>query len=345
MSRILITGMTSPQTSHALNKKSLSFAGVIENVLNDAGHTVSMCEPDMTWTKENLDVYDSIIVGTAPLSSLSANHAYGALHVIDQMYDSGKLALLIDAPQPSQIAVGLRSVKSKPENLTKPFYVNRRGYQLMKDTKVSKRILGTVDRLLDDNAQWPTVIYPSLPWKSATSVIDDLPPKAGVSVNGINLDAYLSKIQSPMDTARENRWASDSISSPWIKKTMNTLSTQVTLMKEHKGYSDAAVEERIGRSIGSLITPHRGGTWWSYRYVQSLNKLTPVATDWQESCNIGSSWNAIAATIEHMEPRQREELARAQQKEYLTSIPNKQEALNDLHEALNITAKNRKVTA
>lgn len=345
MSRILITGMTSPQTSRALNKKSLSFSGVIEKVLADDGNIVSMCEPDITWTRENLDIYDAVIVGLAPITSISANHCYGALSVIDLMYDSGKLVLLVDAPNPAQISTSLRAVTSNPSNLAKSFYYNRRGYQLMTEQKTFDRVFGVISRLIDGHSDWPTTIYPSLPWKSNTSVVDELPYMAGVSLVDVNLDAYLLQPQNPLVRDKRNVWAADSVTSTWMKKVVGTLNSPVELMKQHKGVDDKRVEEVLMSSLGSLITPHRGGTWWSYRYIQSLNQLTPVATNWQESMNIGDSWNVLAASIEHMLQAERDDLAVNQYKEYLSSIPNKKQALEDLYDALSISKKNRKVQA
>ena len=55
MSRVLITGMSAPQVSASANKRSLSFAGLVDKVLTDAGHQVVMLEPDITWEAQHLD--------------------------------------------------------------------------------------------------------------------------------------------------------------------------------------------------------------------------------------------------------------------------------------------------
>jgi hypothetical protein len=340
MSKILITGMSAPQMSINANSRSLSFAGVIEKVLTDAGHKVAMIEPDITWTEENLDYYDAVLVGFSPITSLSANKAYGALHIMHVLRKSKKLCLFIDAPQPAQLMASLRSIALHPKNLTKEFYSNRTGYQLAQDPSMSSRMLEVINRLL--NNEWPKTLYPSLPWKSQESVIGELQPKVEGSLHGINLDAYLVSPAPVYKDERIDKWAADTFSTKWVKTTLNTLKYPATPMKWNKGWTDSQVYAQISPALGSLISPHRDGTWWTYRYAQSLNAGTPIASEWKETQIIGSSWNVLAAHVEEMNEQERDKLSYAQKMDYIASIPSKEGARERLETLIGIYSSNRK---
>ena len=108
MSKILITGMSASHASDKTNLRSLSFAGVIKLVLEQQGHEVVQVNPEVSWNLKDLEQYDSVLVGLSPITSLSANHVYGALSVIDVLLDSPKLRLFIDAPEPGKITARAR---------------------------------------------------------------------------------------------------------------------------------------------------------------------------------------------------------------------------------------------
>lgn len=341
MSKILITGMSAPQTSLKTNLRSLSFAGLIHDVLTYVDHQVVVCDPKLDWTVEELEQYSAVIVGVSPITSLSANKAYGALGVIDHLWDSPKLRLMVDAPHPAQIGASLRSINGTPNNLIKPFYSYRQGYQLAATESVSKRLLGTVERLLNDT--WPETIYPSLPWRSQQTVADELPVGARSSLNGINLDWFLIPEKPPaIEQEKVNKWVADMPTSNWTRKVEKTLAVPVVAMRTSKAATDVEIGSQISRSVGSLISPHRDGTWWTYRYIQSLTLGVPVATDWKESQAIGSSWAVLPATIEHMNQQQRTELAWNQLDDYASSIPKRESASKQLEDLIGLHAKTRK---
>lgn len=332
MSRILITGMSAPQMSASANRRSLSFAGAIEKVLTEAGHSVAMMEPDITWTIENLEYYDAVLVGVSPLTSLSANKAYGALHIIDVMYNSDKLTLFIDAPHPAQITASLRAISSKPENLTKPFFSYRKGYQLVNSPDVSKRLIKTVNKLL--SSKWPRTIYPSLPWHDVSAVEKELPE--GLVLTGVNLDAYLIEPRANKTDVRFNRWAAEGPTTPWAKSLAKTLSFPIVPIRWNKGWKDEECYDQILMSSGVILPQYKGGTWWTYRYAQSMNAQTPIATEWRESSSIGDSWSVLASSIETMTSQERNALSTRQTAEYLTSIPSKNAARTLLEDHLGL---------
>ena len=340
MSRVLITGMSASHMSPTSMNRSLGFAVTISKVLAEEQHEVTILPPELAWEKEYLDSFDVVLVGMSPITSLSANKAYGALRVIDLLWGSDKLNLFIDAPHPGLITASLRSLDAKPENLAKPFYSYRAGYKTVSDPKENKRYISAVRRFLTDT--WPTTVYPSLPWRSQESVAATLPETAHGSLQGINLDSYLIADTPPSSVERVLRWAADYPASPWSRKTLGTLRYPATMMKWHKGWSDLMVEDNISHSIGSLISPHRDGTWWTYRYIQSMNTGTPIATQWRESAAIGGSWSVLASGIESMNPDERRDLSWSQTSEYMKSIPNKQEAKQLLEGMISLKTKTKK---
>ena len=87
-----------------------------------------------------------------------------------------------------------------------------------------------------------------------------------------------------------------------------------------------------------MISPSRNeGTWWSYRYVQAINSLTPVFTDWQESQSIGPEWGLLAQTIESMSEEKRNLVAMAQRESYIAAIPTKDKSKLMLEKALKVS--------
>jgi hypothetical protein len=333
--------MTAAQSSLNANRRTLFFAGLTHEVLFKAGYDVFVKDPGLEWTLDDLEEYSAVIVGVSPLMSLSAHKAYGALNVIELLWNDPRLHLLIDSPNPAQIRSNLKSVSSNSENLTKPFHSFRQGYQLARTESVSKRLLGTVDRLLND--PWPATMYPSLPWRDASSIADKLPDGASQDLRGISLDAFLIATK-PREESEEKilKWVADDYKATWTKKVAKTLSLPVLPMKYSRGEDDVLVGTKIARSIGALITPQRDGTWWSSRYAQSIDLGVPVATDWKESQRIGSSWSVLPASIEHMDAEARRRLATAQRNEYLQAIGNRETARKNLEATLGLRANQRK---
>lgn len=339
MSKILITGMSAPQASSEANKRSLSFAGLMAAVLVQQGHDVVQTDPEVSWTIEDLSEYDNVVVGISPLTSLSANRVYGALSVIDILLDTGKLVFFIDAPEPTKITSSLRAMVKSPENMAKPFYSYRKDYSYATMPNVLSNLIDVVQYLL--NEKWPTTIYPALPWTGTGKIISQLPSGASESIHGVNLDSYLITNQDVLEIVpREEKWVVENYLTTWTKSTIATLSLSTLPMKWHKGWSDSDVQSQISRCLGALISPYpTSGTWWSYRLIQCLNALTPVATDWRESGSLGPSWLHLAAFIEEMNDEQRRQLAKEQRDTYSSSIPSRREAAISLTDALQLYAR------
>lgn len=337
MSKILITGMSAPHASVEANKRSLSFAGLIKEVLTQNGHEVVQDDPEVSWNLQDLDQYDVVLVGLSPLTSLSANRVYGALNLLDLLKGSEKLKLFIDAPEPTRITASLRAVSKTPDNLTKPFYSYRKGYSYAVVPGMANNLLNVVNDLLND--VWPTTFYPALPWTGTGKIISQLPAGAAESLRPINLDSYILTPQDTFEIERRDKWVVENYNTSWTKETTNMLALQSVPMKWHKGWSDEQVFAQIASGIGSLISPYQtGGTWWTYRLIQSLNASTPVATDWRESQAIGDSWTYLASHIETFSLDARVELAHAQRDDYMKAIPSRRDAAVSMFDALDLYA-------
>jgi len=338
MSKILITGMSAPHASSEANKRSLSFAGVIKQVLTANGHEVVQCDPEISWNINDIEEYDLVLVGLSPVTSLSANRAYGALNLLDLLKGSDKLKLFIDAPEPTRITASLRAVSKTPDNLVKPFYSYRKGYSYAVVPGMAQNLTDVINDLLYET--WPITLYPSLPWSGTGKIISQLPTGATESLRPINLDSYLITPQDTFEIEKRDKWVVENYNTSWTKETTGMLAYQSIPMKWHKGWTDSQVLAQISTGIGSLISPHQtGGTWWTYRLIQSMNACTPVVTDWRESSALGESWTYLASHIEDLTLDQRIELARQQMEAYIASIPSRRDATVDLYGALDLYAK------
>jgi hypothetical protein len=336
MSKIFITGMTAPQVSEKAHKKSLSYAGVIKDVLEGMGHTVVWGEPNLVLDESSLAEFDSVLVGLAPITSLGANRAYGALTIIDALWSSSKLSFFIDAPTVSQIGVSLRATLGSPENLTKDFFSYRKHYaQVLASQEIQSKILSAIDKLLTQD--WPLTYYSALPWGSDDSVYKSLPSTVGSCLVALNVDAFLDESSSGYSDVIANKWVYDIPTPHWTKKQLKMVSLPGSPMKMNKGYTDHDVYLQISRSVGAMISPdRRQGTWWTYRYMQALNAGIPVVTEWKESAVLGPSWTVLAATIEEMTLEDRRGLAKMQKKSYLEQTPSKIEVTKLLNETMKL---------
>lgn len=327
--------MTASQASPSANSKNISFAFAIYKCLTEAGYSVDWKDPEISINSIDLEEYDSVLVGISPITSLSANRAYGALNIIDMLWDNPKLKFFIDAPNTVQIASSLKSIDSNPLNLLKDFYSYRKGYNsVVSDVRVTSRMSSAVHKLMKKD--WPTTIYPSLPWKKNKQLGLKLLPNAVKNLVGLNLDSYLIT-DPPIYFDKRDKWVVDNHLNKEIVKLIDTLSFPTSPMKWNKGWTDSQVLDQISRSSGVIISPCKSdGSWWSYRYVQAINTLTPIYTSWIETSSLGPSWSYLAPAIEDLEHNDRAILALEQRDSYIENIPTKEDALEILKQLLAI---------
>jgi len=326
--RILLTGMSSSQTSPKANERNLTFTGVLNKIFIDLGYDVSWLPADISWTAEHLDsTYDAVFVGVVPPTTVSANKAYGALSIIEQLWGSDKLKLVMDWPQQWLIEPSLRSVVSNPDSLTKSFYSKRDQYR--DAVAQQERLVKACNLLL--TSQWPVTLYPSLPWELETDVKKNAPSQAWDSLVGINYDAALVfSLPSPEKfDVRSEQWLVD-MPSKWSDSVGMSLNHPVRKLKQTRATDDRDALIEMVNSTGLIVSPQnrQGNTWWSYSIVQAVATLTPVVTQWRESMSLGSSWSLLAPAIEELSVFDRTQIAAEQRYSYLNAIPTKTETLS-----------------
>lgn len=314
MGKVLITGMAASQHSMTLATRSRTFASTLKTQLEAQGHTVFIVAPQITWTKHDLRHYDAVLVGMAPVLSLAANSAYGALSIVEQLWNDRRLTLFVDAPLPGQILASARHVVRNPDSLIKTLFIKRPGYRNMLEPGTYERIYRMVDILATQ--AWPEIIYPALPWPN-----DDIAEYFPYNL-GINFD--LAYIEEPRDQTVSPlpRWVSSVKSSKWLDRTANLVTYPVEPARKNKGSTDKDVRQAMGSSIGLLLSPERTGhVWWSTRVAQALSEGVPIATEWREAAVTGPSWSVLPAQLESMNDSERRAYALMQREEYIESLP------------------------
>lgn len=334
--KALITGMTALQSSPRYVERNTCFASLIVNALESSRRTIEVAPPSVSWTRDDLESYDFVLVGLAPIGSMAANNAYGALSVIEQMWGSPKLRLFLDIPGPSLVTKSFHIARQSPISLTRKIYSARPGYRdVVSDQKTLARIEQAIEYLNVDS--WPRTVYPSLPWGNYGKITSLLPRNAVIDMLPLHLDSVIfSKVSKAsgdimagmVDVSMERKrgrhsplWAADDVSSTWVQNAAATLRAPVVPAREHKGWTDMDVLQRLARSRGTLIAPFRDtGSWWTPRAAQSLALGTPVVTDWRESSILGDAWLDLPAAVDEMSDKQRTTLASAQEASYRSMI-------------------------
>lgn len=323
--RVLLTGCTAAQSSQRKNDRSTTFAGLFNRFLQDNGHTVTWTEPSIHMTKDYLSEFDSVLVGLAPPTSTAAHRIYGALSVISYARSLGNLSLLLDAPDPYRVWIGLRAVYNKPEMLTKDFYSKRKEYDAATDDFNLSRLRETISQLYTE--VWPKTIFPSTPWMSYPSVTSHIPMLDRSDAIGVNLDSYVLHTPPTLDPALSEGlephtyWVSDAYSSKWTKSMEPLVKNQVVAALKSKWEGDESVLTRMSSAVGTLASTYRNGDpWWSVAIPQSLSLGVPVVTDWRLTSHMGDSWRHLAASVELMSDSDRRSLSTEQRSAYEASL-------------------------
>ena len=320
--KILVTGMTS---SHTKASASNTFFALLVKGLETFAD-VEWATPSVTWTKEFLDQYDSVVIGIVPPTNLGANKVYGAMHAINLMYDSPKLRLVLDDPQIWQFKASLASIDRDVSNIFTPFYSKRREFKTAVGATYSESIRSAATKLL--TTPWPKTIYPDMPWKNVESVAKFISTADASSLIGLNLDSHLAT-EPVVSATCSNVWVSDMPKSTWTKKVEKLLAFPTSPLKIARREKEETISARLESSFGVLIAPHeRGvGTWWSHRYIQAMNALVPIYSDWRDTGRLSNSWYLLGSSIEEATPDERLKIAIAQREDYLNAIPTKEESL------------------
>ena len=324
--KILFTGMTS---AHCKDGQNVSFFRVVAKAYSEIAEVV-WSTPKLSWSRADLEKFDLVVLGMSPPTSLASNYIYGSLHVLNLLYESPKLRLIVDSPQMWQYKNSIRAFKRDPEQIFGSFYSNRVNYEEAKTSKVRSSVEAVAEKL--QTVKWPTTIVPSLPWLTKDSISRKIPFITEDSIVPLNLDSFLFEETSPQ-IARKNAWAVENTSSVWWKTLEKTLSNPGESIRYSKKPKDAEIFERIKTSFGLVVPPQdrKVGTWWSYRYIQALNSATPVVTYWNDINDFDSSWRYLGYQIEDMQPYDRQHVAYQQRNSYISNVPSKDESLKTLN--------------
>jgi hypothetical protein len=212
--KILFTGMAS---SHSKPSSNVNFFKLFASSLEGKAD-IEWAVPSLTWDKDYLNQYDLIFVGIVPPTSPSANKLYGAMHVINIMFDSPKLNLIVDHPQLWQFKSGFNSIYKNISGVFTPFYSKRKEFSLAKESVYSASISAAAEKLL--TLKWPRTIYPKLPWQNDLDILSSLGANLDTEIVGINLDSNLL-VDKPEITYNRSGWAVDAPNTKW-SYSMNT---------------------------------------------------------------------------------------------------------------------------
>ena len=323
--KVLFTGMSS---SHCKPGKNQSFFKTLATAYEEFA-AVTWAEPKISWTKSDLETFDQIVFGFSPPTSMGANHLYGAINVLNLMYESPKLRLVVDSPQMWQYKNSLRAFKRDPDQIFGSFYSNRKNYAEAKKSKTRESAESLAYKLSKNS--WPITYIPFLPWQSEDDLISKVDFVSDSSIVPLNLDSLLLE-NNVASIGRAEQWAVDNTKSSWYLTTKNTLRFPTISVKDSTKPKDLEAKERISSSMGLIVAPQDRnlGTWWSYRYIQAMNTTTPIATYWQESGVLSSEWSLLGYQLEDMQPYERQHVAFQQTKTYKANIPEKEEVVNNL---------------
>jgi hypothetical protein len=332
--KILFTGMGS---HHCKRPDNTSFFTLLSDFLSEYAEVV-WASPSMSWKKEDLEKYDQIIFGFLPPTSLSANKIYGALNVLGLMFDSPKLKLVVDSPQIWQYKNSLSAVIKNPSILFSNFYSKREGYE------AATRNTSIVDRACSHMrvSEWPTILYPGLPWNSNEKISNLLGFGSAETTVGISLDP-LHIEPEPARIGRKDYWALENQKSTWLESLNKSLTFPLEPTKIGRKTDDSYALEIIRDGMGLLLPPQERNstTWWNYRMIQAMNTSTPISTYWPDTVGYSPSWGMLAYQIEDMSPSQRQILASTQRNFYLESLPSREETKKELKDLLLNSTKER----
>lgn len=323
--KVLVTGMSS---SHCKPGKNQSFFKTLVAVYEEFA-SVTWSEPKISWTKSDLDAFDQIIFGFSPPTSVGANHLYGAINVLNMMYESPKLKLVVDSPQMWQYKNSLRAFKRDPDQIFGSFYANRKNYSEARKTKTREAAESLAYKL--SSTSWPLSFVPLLPWHEESDLASKATFITSDSILPLNIDSFLLG-DNTSSIGRSDQWAVDNTKSSWFLTTKNTLRFPTISVKNSTKPKDEEARERINSSMGLIVAPQDRniGTWWSYRYIQAMNTTTPIATYWQESGRLSDEWSLLGYQIEDMQPYERQHSAFQQVKTYKANIPPKTDVINKI---------------
>lgn len=323
MNRVLITGMTSAQYNGA---RGTTFARLLEAAATMKGYDAVIAEPPLVWEPAYIEQFSKIFIGLAPVNSVAANNAYGALTGIKTLWDDPRLVMYIDAPDPMKIKTGLTAalrVGSESYLFKDVFRTRKHFTPAMSDRKNRTKISLAVELL--NGSHLPTSIYPIMPFEAD---LDGLPPGAAA----VNLDTAVARhgIERAMFKSDTSLWVATDFSSPWTTAQRQLVHGRVESLTVKRAQDDAVSISRLKSSVGLMHGPMRNGqVWWSQYVSMALAAGVPVATAWERSADVSHSWSVLPGTIEALSSQDWIDLAAEQATTYFAACEPKLHAFID----------------
>ncbi len=337
MKKVLITGATSSQYSMDAHKRNARFAGLLNSALSFQGVHTELKSLPIDSVEKDISEYSSVVVGLAPVTSLSANKFYTSISALSHAIKDNKHKIFFDAPDPVLVFQSYKSVLKNPNILTKSLYSTREGYQkIVDDSSYRNSVLETLEYLLEGNYD---IIYPSLPYYSPTREMYGIPSGIG-SFTGLNFDSLFADRFNVSIKEKSKYWLAESPSTKWGKGISLTLSKPVIPVKRSAYDTEADYISRMQNSFGYLNGTYKNDTlWWSPNTMLALSCGVPVFSDWRHTGQLGVDWSGLPHSVEDITYEERCSLAMSQKVKYLDALPDWQEA-SELAVKTIITKKN-----
>lgn len=312
MKKVLITGATASQSSLEANKQKVRFGGLLHNALSSAGLDVETRETNLS---ENFNNYEKVIVGLAPVTSLSANKIYTALDALNRAED--KAVLLLDLPDPHFVYKSMKSVLSNESIIFKSLYNKRLNFQdLVENKNFYNSVISGMEKVYAGKIP---VIVPSVPYHKHS------PESLNINTSSLielNFDSYFMNDNFYQEKEKSNYWLTDSMKSEWSQNVSKTLFNPVLNYKRSHYDYDLSLVDRILGSFGYLKNNHKyDNPWWSRNIMLTLSCGVPVFADWRQTSVMGDAWRILPQSVEEITHLERKELADEQKSSYLSFCP------------------------
>lgn len=322
--KILITGMTSRQANPDASVKAVSVAWLLTEAMRDMGHEVEFRDPHV---EEDLDEFDRVFVGLAPLHGLGSNRAYGALSAILRTIANDRLTLYIDDPDLGKVISGIRTNVANPNRFTKAFFAYKKEHEIANRPEY-KEWLASGIKILNDNA-WPQFLIPVHAWAD-DKVIDFYLKQAPQAVGNtcrIDLSAYMPDFtpESEKDTPpRTRQWITESKpSEKWMEQQRLTLPLRVMRNRYEGKVNDQNLVALYRKSLGVIQDPIKPVGWWHPRIGYAAQAGAIYCTKWQDVQALGEAYTVLPDRVEHFSGDQAAEVAAAQKRAFDRATPDK----------------------
>jgi hypothetical protein len=336
--KVLITGCTAQQASNKTASRTPTFSALLAKALEDGGAFVEVVEPSTLITSQQLEEYDSVLVGIAPPTSLSANKVYPAFAIANRARKIGNLSLFIDAPEQYKLQASLKSVALNVADLSKEFYQRRKSYShLIADIDFRNEVREFNEFLYSE--RWPTTFYPAFPWSTPESIHKYLVHTDSENMIPVMVDSYLLRAPyvQPKAASGVGYWTCDNPTTKWSKAVTATLRNDVVATRGSRWEEQESTLERIKKSVGTIVSVYRNNEpWWSPALAQSLSVGVPVVTDWRYTSSMGVEWSHLASSIEEMSDDERFNLAHLQKESYIGRIMSWEQTSEHLLQTINL---------